>query len=336
MAMQRSQDQSGRMVAGTEHHELFPGRRELVKRGVAAAGAVDLGIGHTHGAGAQAGEGGNPRGTGLLDAKAEAKKIAFDRVGTGEPVLLISGFPQTRLSWHRLIPLLTGKYQPVPADLPSFGDSGILSVPASTENVGRVFHEFVAGLSAPLHVVAHDFGAWVAYSWAPLFPEDFKSLTLIEAGIPGITLTNDIQLSDYKRKWNFIFMMLPDLPAELVKGKEDAYVGWWYKNKVYKPGAIPPSGVAKYIQAYARDGRMDAAFDYCRNIVNDMEFNKRQFKSKLPMRLLAVGGSHSIPTMGDSLRPYFDHMTSVVIPDSGHFVPEEQPQALARALLAFL
>jgi pimeloyl-ACP methyl ester carboxylesterase len=67
-----------------------------------------------------------------------------------------------------------------------------------------------------------------------------------------------------------------------------------------------------------------------------MDFNKRQFKSKLPIRLLAVGGQYSIPNMGDSLRPYFENVTAVVMPDSGHFVPEEQPEALAKALRAFL
>jgi pimeloyl-ACP methyl ester carboxylesterase len=273
---------------------------------------------------------------GDLDAKAAAHKIAFDRSGKGEKVLMISGFPQTRRSWDRLIPLLADKYETIPADLPSFGDSGFLSAAATTENVGKVFHEFVAGLGAPLHVVAHDFGAWVAYSWALQFREDFKSLTLIDAGIPGVTLTNDIQLSDYKRKWNFIFQMLPDLPAELTKGKEDLYVGWWFKNKVYRPGIIPPQDVARYVQAYARAGRMDAAFDYCRKIVEDMEFNAAHLNGKLPIPLLAVGGDHSIPTMGDSLRPCFEDVTSVVIADSGHFVPEEQPKALAKALAAFL
>jgi pimeloyl-ACP methyl ester carboxylesterase len=123
-----------------------------------------------------------------MDAKIEARKIAFDQIGNGERVLLISGFPQTRLSWNRLIPLLTPKFQTFPADLPSFGDSGILAGPATTENVARVFHAFVTTLGAPLHVVAHDFGAWVGYSWALLFPDDFKSLTLIDAGIPGRNL----------------------------------------------------------------------------------------------------------------------------------------------------
>jgi pimeloyl-ACP methyl ester carboxylesterase len=271
-----------------------------------------------------------------MDAASEARRIAFDRVGSGETVLLISGFPQTRRSWNKLIPLLSQSFQTVAADLPSFGDSGILAAPATTENVARVFHEFLANLGAPLHVVAHDFGAWVAYSWALLFASDFKSLTLIDAGIPGVTLMEEILLSDYKRKWNFIFQMLPDLPAELTNGKEGAYVGWWFKNKVYKPGAVPPQDIAAYVQAYAREGRMDAAFDYCRKIVEDMEFNKTHFKGKMSIRLLAVGGQHSIPNMGESLRPYFNDVTSVVIPESGHFVPEEQPEALAKALRVFL
>lgn len=306
-------------------------RREILRRGVALAGAPSLAfdaLGR-----ADAAQAGSQR---AMDAKSEAKNIAFDRSGKGDRVLLISGFPQTRRSWNRLIPLLSQKFEAIPADLPSPGDSGILDAPATTENASRVFHQFVTGLGKPLHVVGHDFGAWVAYSWALLFKDDFKSPTLIDAGIPGVTLLNEIGLSDYKRKWYFIFQMLPDMPAELTKGKEDVYVGWWFKNKVYKPGSIPQQDVDGYVHAYAREGRMDAAFDYCRKIVEDMEFNEKQFKNKLPMRLLAVGGVHSIPNMGDSLRPYFKQVKSVVIRDSGHFVPEEQPEALAKALLAFL
>jgi pimeloyl-ACP methyl ester carboxylesterase len=317
-------------------------RRELLKGGIALAGALSMGVGLD----AVGAVSSTPVGSGstlpteqgrrALDAPGEAKKIAFDRIGNGEKVLLISGFPQTRLSWNRLTPLLSQKFEAIPADLPSFGDSGILSSPATTENVGRIFHEFVATLGAPLHVVAHDFGAWCAYSWALLFPEDFKSLTLMEAGIPGVTLSETVQVSDYQRKWQFIFQMLPELPAELTKGKEDIYVGWWFKNKVHKPGAVSPDSVAAYVKAYAQEGRMDAAFDYCRRILDDMDFNKKHFKNKLPIRLLAVGGQYSIPNMGEFLRPYFQEVKSVTIADSGHFVPEEQPEALAKELLGFL
>ena len=238
-------------------------RRHLLKSGLALAGAMTIGselhaIAATAIATPEAGINENsaaqPNLPQELDARAEAGKIAFDRVGSGEKVLMISGFPETRLSWNKLTPLLSQKFQCIPADLPSFGDSEILTAPATTENVGRVFHEFVAAkLGAPLHVVAHDFGAWCAYSWALLFPRDFKSLTLMEAGIPGVTLSNDVQVSDYKRKWQFIFQMLPDLPAELTKGKEDIYVGWWFKNKVYKPGSVPQRDVDAYVQAFANN-----------------------------------------------------------------------------------
>jgi pimeloyl-ACP methyl ester carboxylesterase len=342
MALYKSNGKSSpseRIATGT-----FQQRRELLKRAIALVSTLSVSVGRSSINAARLVDR-SPAGqqamslkssTPALDAASEAKKIAFDRVGAGARILLISGFPQTRLSWNRLVPLLAHKFQCIPADLPSFGDSGILAAPATTENIGRVFHEFVASLGAPLHVVAHDFGAWCAYSWALLFPGDFRSLTLIDAGIPGVTLTNDIQLSDYKRKWNFIFQMLPDLPAKLTKGKEDIYLGWWFENKVHRPGAIPPPDVAAYVRAYAREGRMDAAFDYCRKIVEDMDFNKKEFKSRLPIRLLAIGGQYSIPNMGEALQPYFKSVTPVVIADSGHFVPEEQPEALAKQLLAFL
>ena len=102
-------------------------RRDFMKLG-AIAGVVGMGVGGELIAGAA------PRaqaGSAPLDAVSEAKKIAFDRIGKGEKVLLISGFPQTRRSWNRLIPLMSSAFQTIPADLPSFGDSGILSAPAS-------------------------------------------------------------------------------------------------------------------------------------------------------------------------------------------------------------
>jgi pimeloyl-ACP methyl ester carboxylesterase len=316
--------------------KLLLRRRDLLTGSMAIAGAVGLGLDALVPTAAAQTTAPAKSAAAALDARAEAKRIAFDRVGKGEKIFMISGFPQTRHSWNRLIPLLSQDHECIPADLPSFGDSGILKAPATTENAARVFHELVGGFGTPLHVVAHDFGAWVAYSWALLFPGDFKSLTLIDAGIPGVTLGEEVKVSDYFRKWQFIFQMLPELPAELTKGKEDLYVGWWFKNKVHTPGAVPPEDVAIYVKAYAREGRMDAAFDYCRRVLDDMQFNKAHFKGKLSTRLLAMGGQYAIPNMGEALQPFFQQVTSVVIPDSGHFVPEEQPEAVAKAIRAFL
>ncbi len=315
-------------------------RRSLLKAGSAMMGVAGLGLNlilPEECALAQIQpQAGPPTDTRTLNAAAEAKGIGFDLTGSGDKVLCLSGFPQTRRSWNRVKPLLAPHYEVITADLPSFGDSAILQAPATTENAGRVFHEFVQGIGTPLHVVAHDFGAWVAYSWALMYPKDFKTLTLIDAGIPGVTLTSEVELADYFRKWNFVFQMLPDLPAQLTAGKEDIYVGWWFKNKVHTPGAVPPDDVAAYVAAYARPGRMDAAFDYCRQILEDMQFNKEHSRGKSAIPLLAMGGQYAIPAMGPSLEPFFQHCKSIVIANSGHFVPEEQPEQVANAILSFL
>src|SRR5580692_3028327 len=94
-------------------------RRTLLKRSAARAGALtvgfDLGEPVRAGSLAPADSTATP-GSAPLDARSEAKKIAFDRVGHGEKVLLISGFPQTRRSWNRLVPLLSAKFELIPAD----------------------------------------------------------------------------------------------------------------------------------------------------------------------------------------------------------------------------
>ena len=103
-------------------------RRDLLTAGLSLAGSLGVGIDAigTATVAADPPAGAKPSaGDGrALDARREAKRIAFDRVGKGEKVLLISGFPQTRRSWNRVIPLLSTDFETIAADLPSFGDSG--------------------------------------------------------------------------------------------------------------------------------------------------------------------------------------------------------------------
>jgi pimeloyl-ACP methyl ester carboxylesterase len=95
------------------------------------------------------------------------------------------------------------------------------------------------------------------------------------------------------------------------------------------PGAISPEDVAASMRPTpARGGWTRPSTTAARSSMTS--------KNKLPIRLLAVGGEQSIPNMGDSLRPNCKCRVPVVIANSGHFAPEEQPEALAKALKAFL
>jgi pimeloyl-ACP methyl ester carboxylesterase len=104
---------------------------------------------------------------------------------------------------------------------------------------------------------------------------------------------------------------------------------------VYKPGVIPDKEIDSLRYVLTRERARDAAFDYYRKIVEDMEFNKKTVQAKLPIRLLAVGGALN-SGYGRLAAALLQDVKSVVIRDSGHFVPEQQPNALAKALLAFL
>jgi pimeloyl-ACP methyl ester carboxylesterase len=116
--MDRWYNEESTRLAGRARKDSIQ-RRDFFKLGMSVAGAVGKGVGFTSIAAAVLH---TERTSGPpLNATSEAENIAFDRIGSGVKVLLISGFPQTRRSWNRLIPLLSLRFQLIPADLPSAG-----------------------------------------------------------------------------------------------------------------------------------------------------------------------------------------------------------------------
>jgi pimeloyl-ACP methyl ester carboxylesterase len=273
-----------------------------------------------------------------FDTKKEATRLKFTEQGSGETIILLSGFPQTRHSWNQILPTLNKKYHVIAIDLPGIGESPILTIEYNTQNIAEIFHEFLLEkkLNA-VHLVAHDVGAWVGFTWSALYPNDFLSLTLIDAGIPGITLKETVNLKDFQQRWHFFFQMLADIPAKMIEGKESLYYDWWFSHKVRDNASIPPTERKSYIEAYSRPGRTDAALGYYRAILHDMEINRNLATSPIPVRTLGIGAEFgSVPKMGETIKPFFQHVEEVTIKDSGHFIPEEQPEAFLEALNKFL
>src|SRR5665213_2822670 len=119
-----------------------------------------------------------------FDPKYEAKRLSFISSGTGVPIILLSGFPQTRHSWDHILPSLSKKYHVFAVDLPGLGESPPLDVSYNTRNLAEIFHNFLKQQKLDqIHLVAHDIGAWIGFTWAAMYPNDFHSLTLIDAGI---------------------------------------------------------------------------------------------------------------------------------------------------------
>ena len=224
-------------------------------------------------------------------------------------------------------------------DLRGLGDT---SRPADGYDKATVAAD-VADLAAHLglvrfHLVGHDWGGPTAFALAARIPEQVRTLSIIDVTIPGI----GPDISQGGRRWHHLFHRTPDLPEALVAGRERLYLSWFYSEFSWQAGAIGDADIDEYVRTYSKPGALRAGFAYYRNIPVDAAANARLLESgfRLPMPVLALGGARTEARArglepAESLACIADRVEGGVIADSGHFVPEEQPEALTRRLLDF-
>lgn len=256
-------------------------------------------------------------------------------------VVLLAGFPQSWFAWRKVMPLLAHDFRVVVVDLPGQGESDKPLSGYDTGALGDAVHALVARLGISRYrLVGHDIGAWVAFALASRHADAIVRLVLLDAGIPGVTLPEATSLAPDKawRTWHFAFHLVADLPEAMISGKEREYVEWFLRRKAADPRTFTDADVEEYRRLLLAPGGLRAGLAYYRALALSAEQNKAVLaRGKLPMPLLAVSADQgSIPDMAEPLRAYAANVRGVVIARSGHFIPEEQPAALARELLAFL
>lgn len=265
----------------------------------------------------------------------------YVEAGAGDPVVLLHGWPQTWHEWRHVMPLLAARHRVIAPDLRGLGDTSRPLDGYDSRSVAADIAELVGGHLGieRFHLVGHDWGGPTAFALACALPDAVHTLTIVDVTIPGI----GPDLSQGGRRWHHAFHMTPDLPERLVEGRERDYLGWFYREFSWQPDAITAEDVDEYVRTYAQPGAMRAGFAYYRNIPRNVADNRALLQSgfRLRMPVLAVGGGRTEARgRGDepeqSLREIADDVQGIVVPDSGHFVPEEQPQVLAEHLLRFL
>jgi pimeloyl-ACP methyl ester carboxylesterase len=261
------------------------------------------------------------------------------RGGTGSAVVLLPGWPETAEAYSEVFPLLAEHHRVLAIDPPGLGESAPSTTGYDTAAISRILEEAVAHtVDAPFHLVGHDVGTWIAYAWAAQFPERLKSLTLLDAGIPGLAKPQSFPLP-YEanlKLWQFSFNTLPELPEILTQGRERELLDWLFNRKSEHPERISPARRSRYVECYSRPGGMSQGFAYYRAVAQSAKQNLAFSQNKLPMPVLALGGKSAV---GDNLRssmePLAVHVEGGVIEDCGHYVMEEQPEQVAERLLAF-
>ena len=259
----------------------------------------------------------------------------------GDVVVLLAGFPESWFAWRKLMPLLAATYKIIAPDLPGQGDSDRPLDGYDTQALATKVHGLLQQLGVGQHsLVAHDVGAWVAYPYAALFGDDLQRLVLMDAAIPGITLPDALPTAPERawRTWHFAFHSLPDLPEMLIAGRDRAYLDWFLRRKTANPDTFSDADIAEYLRTFVKDGGLRAGLAYYRAADLSAKQNRElSAKAKLRMPVLALGSDQgSIADMASPLRAFAEDVRGAVIARCGHFLPEEQPAAVAEAVTAFL
>ena len=264
-------------------------------------------------------------------------RLHYVTAGSGFPVVLLHGWPQSWYEWRHIIPGLAERFQVIAPDLRGLGDSSRPAGGYDKKTIGgdiwRLVHD-VLGLSA-FHLVGHDWGGPTAYAVASAHPEAVRKLAILDVTIPGDGSPN---ISQGGRRWHHAFHQTLDLPEALIAGREEIYFGWFYRNYGARP--LDDGEIAEYLRTYRQPGALRAGFSYYRAIPADIADNAAKAAAgfKLPMPVLALGGDRSWGRrmeVVESLRRLALDVRGGVIENCGHWMPEEQPEALLGRLLEF-
>jgi pimeloyl-ACP methyl ester carboxylesterase len=259
----------------------------------------------------------------------------------GTTVVLLAGFPQTWWAWREVMPSLADRFHVVALDLPGQGHSERPDGSYDTHTVAVHVHAATEALGVSRYwLVAHDIGAWVAFSLALKYEDRLHGVALLDAGIPGITLPATIPTDPERawKTWHFAFHLVPDLPEALLAGREHVYVNWFLKIKSLAADTFDTADVDHYAAAIAAEGGLRASLAYYRDAAESARKNHEMLERRhLALPVLGISSSHgSITDMAASISPWADDTTGAVIPSAGHFIPDEQPEAVADALTKFI
>jgi pimeloyl-ACP methyl ester carboxylesterase len=272
--------------------------------------------------------------TGMADG-VKLQYLTAGTRGAGPAIVLLHGYAETSRMWRPLIPTLAKRFTVVAPDLPGIGGSGIPSDGLDMARAAVRVHSLVKGLGIEkVVVVGHDIGLMVAYAYAAQFPSETGKLVLMDAFLPGVDGWEII----YNNPGIWHFRFNGPTPEALVKGRERIYFNhFWNDFAADKTKSIPEADRRAYVAAYARPGRMRAAWAYFVSFPQAAKDFARFSQTKLSMPVLSIGGEKANgEALGQQVKLVASNTRSIVLPNTGHWIMEESPRETAEALMPFL
>jgi haloacetate dehalogenase len=266
--------------------------------------------------------------------------------GSGPPILMLHGYPQTHLIWHLVAPELARDHTVVLADLRGYGDSAKPAPePGDTNYSKRATAGDQLGLMRALGfdrfaLVGHDRGARVAHRLALDTPDAVSSLAVLDI-VPTRHVFQTVDRAMATSYYHWFFLALHNgVPEHLIGADPEFWVRSFARPQPQE--VRDPAAMAEYVRCFSDPGTIAASCsDYRAGASVDLEHDEETAKAgtKLQCPTLALWGEHGfVGKQYDVLAVWREYATDVrghAVP-SGHFVPEEVPQQTITALREFL
>jgi pimeloyl-ACP methyl ester carboxylesterase len=273
-------------------------------------------------------------------ARVNGIRLHYVTAGDGPPVVLLHGWPQTWYHWRKIIPTLARRYTVIAPDLRGYGDSDKPPTGYDKRTMASDIYELARRLGHPrIRLVGHDRGARVAHRFALDHEDAVERLALLDIA-PTRLVFERFDAGHARGYWHWLFHMVPDLPELLVGANVEGYLRHFFHDWAYQTAAFTPEDVAVYVHAFTQPGALRAGFEDYRaggtvDLAHDAADAGRRIKAPT-LVLWATEGGDAKASLLDIWRGLADDVRGEGIPDCGHFLAEEQPEALAGRLLAFL
>jgi len=271
-------------------------------------------------------------------AKVNGIRIAYETTGSGFPLLLLHGFPRTRRTWSRVTPALAERFTVVAADRRGYGDSERPAPPAPYDNATitedhlqlmklRGFERFL--------VVGHDRGAPVARRLATEHPDAVVGAVIMDAAPEGAGSERPRDPSG--RSWYLDFFRQRDVAEQIIGQNPRLFFSLFISRHQH----LTPEEHDFYAESFARPGGTEAVLaDYRAGFEVDRDYWAAEAKSgrKIQVPICAIWGERGPSANAQVLDAWREAAVDVqggVVPNSAHYIQEEQPEATIRWILEF-
>lgn len=263
--------------------------------------------------------------------------------GSGPPLVLLHGWPQSWYAWRGIMPALAEHYTVYALDLPGLGDSEGVPPSYDKATLARYVHGLVGDVLGlrEINLVAHDLGAGVGFSYAAQYPAEVTRYAHLDYSLPGPGLS----AAQFRTlSWHLAFHEQDRIPEAVVADDVREYLALFYPQVAYGGSSFggtrtqspfTDAQIDEYARTYGRPQVLTGGFELYRTLDEDERDNTAAAPITVPTMLMTAEGTlasirtQTAPRMANIVR-------AVEVPGAGHWLAEENPEFVTAELLAFL